>query len=52
MKRHDPAVQRALAELPESASDLRYVSIVVNDPEWLPYFLPGDVVRGRTCRRT
>ncbi len=46
MKRHDPAVQRALAELPDSASDLRYVNIVVNDPEWLPYFLPGDVVRG------
>jgi hypothetical protein len=46
MKRHDPAVQRALAEMPASAADLRYVSIVVNDPEWLPYFLPGDVVRG------
>ena len=46
MKRHDPAVQRALAELPETAADLRYVSIVVNDPEWLPYFLPGDIVRG------
>ena len=46
MKRHDPAVQRALAELPETASELRYVSIVVNDPEWLPYFLPGDIVRG------
>jgi predicted dehydrogenase len=46
MKRHDPAVQRALEEAPASADELRYVSIVVNDPEWLPYFLPGDVVRG------
>jgi hypothetical protein len=46
MKRHDPAFQRALAEMPESAEALRYVSIVVNDPEWVPYFLPGDIVRG------
>jgi hypothetical protein len=46
MKRHDPAFQRALAELPESAAELRYVNILVNDPEWLPYFLPGDIVRG------
>jgi predicted dehydrogenase len=46
MKRHDPAFQRALAEMPESAAELRYVNIVVNDPEWLPYFLPGDIVRG------
>ena len=46
MKRHDPAFRRALEELPESADELRYVSIVVNDPEWVPYFLPGDVVRG------
>ena len=46
MKRHDPAVQRALSELPYDAASLRYVSIVVNDPEWLPYFLPADIVRG------
>src|SRR5262249_28883833 len=46
MKRHDPAVQRAVEEMPASAADLRYISIVVNDPEWVPYFLPGDVVRG------
>ncbi|MGH3001942.1 MAG: Gfo/Idh/MocA family protein [Gaiellaceae bacterium] len=46
MKRHDPAFQRALAELPETAADIRYASIVVNDPEWVPYFLPGDIVRG------
>jgi predicted dehydrogenase len=46
MKRHDPAFRRALEELPESAAELRYVNIVVNDPEWLPYFLPGDILRG------
>jgi len=46
MKRHDPAFQRALEEIPKSAADLRYISIVVNDPEWVPYFLPGDIVRG------
>lgn len=45
MKRHDPAFQRALAEMPESAERLRYVNVVVNDPEWIPYFLPGDVLR-------
>jgi predicted dehydrogenase len=45
MKRHDPAVQRAFEEAPAGADELRYVSIVVNDPEWLPYFLPGDIVR-------
>ena len=46
MKRHDPAFQRALEEMPGSANELRYVSIVVNDPEWVPYFLPGDILRG------
>ena len=45
MKRHDPAFERALEELPPSADDLRYVSVVVNDPEWIPYFLPGDILR-------
>ncbi len=46
MKRHDPAFQRALEEMPDSAGELRYVSIAVNDPEWVPYFLPGDILRG------
>jgi hypothetical protein len=32
--------------MPESAAELRYVSIAVNDPEWVPYFLPGDILRG------
>ena len=46
MKRHDPAFQRAFEEIPDSADALRYVNIVVNDPEWVPYFLPGEIVRG------
>jgi predicted dehydrogenase len=46
MKRFDPAYERMLAELPASASSLRYVSVVVNDPEFEPYFAPGELVRG------
>jgi predicted dehydrogenase len=45
MKRFDPAVERMLAELPGSAEDLRYVSIVVYDPEFEPFFDPGEIVR-------
>jgi predicted dehydrogenase len=46
MKRFDPAVERMLAELPDSAANLRYVSFVVNDPEFVPFFEPNDIVRG------
>ena len=46
MKRFDPAVERMLAELPDSAAELRYVSVVVNDPEFEPFFGPGAIVRG------
>ena len=46
MKRYDPAVEQMLAELPETAAELRYVSVVVNDPEFEPYFDPDDIVRG------
>jgi predicted dehydrogenase len=46
MKRFDPAYERMLAELPSSAAHLRYVSVVVNDPEFVPYFEPGEIVRG------
>jgi predicted dehydrogenase len=46
MKRFDPAYERMLEELPSSAVDLRYVSVVVNDPEFVPYFEPGEIVRG------
>jgi predicted dehydrogenase len=47
MKRHDPAVEAMLDALADaSATDLRYVSVVVNDPEFDPFFEPGEVVRG------
>jgi predicted dehydrogenase len=46
MKRYDPAVERLLEELPADASALRYVHVVVNDPEFAPFFAPGEIVRG------
>jgi predicted dehydrogenase len=46
MKRFDPAVEAMLDALPGSASDLCYVSVVVNDPEFDPFFEPGEIVRG------
>jgi len=46
MKRYDPAVEAMLDALPGSAGDLRYVSVVVNDPEFEPFFEPGEIVRG------
>ena len=46
MKRFDPAYERMLEELPDSTADLRYVSVVVNDPEFAPFFAPGEIVRG------
>jgi hypothetical protein len=45
MKRHDPAVERLYEELPSSAARLRYVHVVVNDPEFAPFFAPGEIVR-------
>ncbi|HYX84875.1 MAG TPA: Gfo/Idh/MocA family oxidoreductase [Gaiellales bacterium] len=47
MKRFDPAYEAMLAEMPESAAGLRYVSVESQDSEWQPYFLHGEVVRGR-----
>jgi predicted dehydrogenase len=51
MKRYDPSVERLISELPESSADLRYVSVVVYDPEFEPYFEPGDIVRGSDVPR-
>jgi predicted dehydrogenase len=45
MKRFDPGYERMLAELPDSAETLRYVGVVVHDPEFAPYFAPGEIVR-------
>jgi predicted dehydrogenase len=46
MKLYDPAVEALLESLPENADGLRYVSVVVNDPEFVPFFEPGEIVRG------
>jgi predicted dehydrogenase len=35
-----------LESLPDSAADLRYVSVIVNDAEFEPYFEPDEIVRG------
>ena len=37
---------RCSRSCPTRAADLRYVSVVVNDPEFEPYFEPGEIVRG------
>jgi len=46
MKRFDPAVEAMLDALPPTAEDLRYVSVVVNDAEFEPFFEAGEIVRG------
>jgi len=51
MKRFDPAVETLLESLPPTSEDLRYVSVVVNDPEFQPFFEPGDIVRGADVPR-
>ncbi len=51
MKRYDPAVEAMLEALPTTAEDLRYVSVVVNDPEFDPYFEAGEIVRGADVPR-
>jgi predicted dehydrogenase len=45
MKRYDPAVERLYEELPSGAEGLRYVHVVVNDPEFAPFFAPGEILR-------
>ena len=44
--RFDRACEQLAAELPSNADRLRYVSVVVHDPESGPYFCAGDLVRG------
>jgi predicted dehydrogenase len=46
MKRYDPAVEAMMEALPPTAADIRYVSVVVNDAEFEPFFEPGEIVRG------
>jgi predicted dehydrogenase len=51
MKRYDPAVEAMMDALPDSAKDLRYVSVVVNDPEFEPFFERGEIVRSTDVPR-
>ena len=46
MKRHDRAWERMLEGMPDSAESLRYVSVVVHDAEFDPFFERGEIVRG------
>jgi predicted dehydrogenase len=46
MKRFDPAWERMLAELPDGAAELQYVRVTCHDPEWVPFFAEGDIVKG------
>jgi predicted dehydrogenase len=50
MKRYDSGYERMLEELPDSAETLRYVDVVVNDPEFEPYF-GSEIVRGADVPR-
>jgi predicted dehydrogenase len=52
MKRYDPAYRRLLSDLPSTAEALRYISVVVNDPEVDPYFAPWEIVRGTDVPET
>ena len=51
MKRHDPAFERMLAELPADAGTLRYVRVLCHDPEWVPLFAKATSSRAATSRR-
>jgi len=46
MKRFDRAWERMRDSLPDSAAQLRYVRVVVHDPEFGPYFGSDEIVRG------
>lgn len=46
MKRFDRAWERMLEGMPESAESLRYIRVVVHDPEFIPFFGPGEIARG------
>src|ERR687887_912305 len=51
MKRFDPAWERMLSELPESADELRYIRVMCHDPEWVPFFAEGEIVKGTDVPR-
>jgi predicted dehydrogenase len=45
MKRFDPSWERMLDGMPDSAESLRYISVVVHDPEFGPFFGREDIMR-------
>jgi predicted dehydrogenase len=44
--RFDLAYERLVSELPGSTESLRYINVLVHDPEFGPYFGPEDLARG------
>ncbi len=44
--RFDRSYERLVAELPDSTAGLRYISVLMHDPEFGPYFGAEDLVRG------
>jgi predicted dehydrogenase len=50
MKRFDPAYERLIEDLPPSPAGIRYVGVVVNDPEFAPFFTQGEILRGEVPR--
>jgi hypothetical protein len=44
--RFDRSYERLLADLPRTTAGLRYVSVLMHDPESGPYFGPEDLARG------
>jgi predicted dehydrogenase len=46
MKRFDRAWERMLDGMPGSAESLRYIRVVVHDPEFIPFFGPREIARG------
>jgi predicted dehydrogenase len=44
--RYDLAYERLVSELPDSTTSLRYIHVLVHDPEFGPYFGPEDLARG------
>jgi len=46
MKRFDRAWEQMREGMPDSAESLRYIRVVVHDPEFGPYFGPGEIARG------
>ena len=43
--RFDLAYERLVSELPDTTESLRYISVLVHDPEFGPYFGPEDLAR-------